>query len=164
MNTLIIVYYPWGHFHMPQYHFNRVKTNAFHIVYISWHHLTGLQWIGCQKTPSLGEKIQHGCLSCLGSEQPSCFSCLLILGHNFNKIWATAWHLWWDHKERAELYLISQYYGVWMWDSKHFCDQAAKGYMWCENQFSIRQVITWRESVLVLNVALIICSGLISPE
>ena len=57
--------------------------------------ITTLNWgtdrgasISCLvKIPSLSEKIQHGCLN---SEQPSCFSCLIILGHNIKKTWATA--------------------------------------------------------------------------
>ena len=39
-------------------------------------------------TPSLGEKIQHGCLIFLGSGWPSCFRYLVILGSNL----ATAQH------------------------------------------------------------------------
>ena len=42
------------------------------------------------RAPSLCEKIQYGCLNCLGSEQPSCFSCRITLGCNFQKTWATA--------------------------------------------------------------------------
>ena len=38
------------------------------------------------RTPSLGEKIQHGCLICVGSEQPSCFSCLIILDTTFKNL------------------------------------------------------------------------------
>ena len=75
-----------------------------------------------RRTPSLGEKIQHGCLMCLGSEQPSCFRCLIILGCNFQKIRATP--------QNVEFHLISQYYGVRTWDVKHFSDHAAKGYVW----------------------------------
>ncbi len=40
------------------------------------------------RTPSQVEKIQHGCLICLGSEQPSCFSCLIKLGQELRKFWA----------------------------------------------------------------------------
>ena len=40
------------------------------------------------RTPSLGEKIQHGCLICLGSEQHFCFSCLIKLGQDLRKCWA----------------------------------------------------------------------------
>ena len=43
-----------------------------------------------QRTLSRGEKIQHDCLICFGSEQHSSFSCLIILGHSFQKNWTTA--------------------------------------------------------------------------
>ena len=38
------------------------------------------------RTPSLGEKIQHGCLMYLCSEHPSCFSCLINLGWTSPKL------------------------------------------------------------------------------
>ena len=83
----------------------------------------------CQRTPSLGEKIQYCCLICLDSEQPSCFGCLIILGHNFKKSWATAQNLWSGYEESAEFQHIWQFWGVWTWDMKHFSDQAAKEYV-----------------------------------
>ncbi len=42
------------------------------------------------RTPSLGAKIQDGCNICLGSLQLSCVRGLIILGCNFQTIWATA--------------------------------------------------------------------------
>ncbi len=86
-----------------------------------------------ESTPSLGGKIQHGCLICLGSEEPSCFSCLIILGRNFQKPWATAQNFWSGYKKSAEFHHISQYYWVWTWDVKHFSDQAATWYVWIWN-------------------------------
>ena len=47
-----------------------------------------------QRTPSLGRKFQHGCLICFDDERPSCFSCLIILGCNFQNCWATAQNSW----------------------------------------------------------------------
>ena len=46
--------------------------------------------IASSRTPSQGEKIQHGCLICLGNEQPSCFSCLIKLGQDLKTFWAAA--------------------------------------------------------------------------
>ena len=83
-----------------------------------------------REDPSIGEDIQRGCLICLHSEQPSCFSCLIILGHKFHKIWVTAQTFWSGYEESTEFHLITQYYGVWIWDVKHFSNQAAKGYVW----------------------------------
>ena len=42
------------------------------------------------RTPSLGEKIQHGLLICLGSEQRFWFCCLIKLGWDLSKCWAAA--------------------------------------------------------------------------
>ena len=60
----------------------------------------------------------------------SWFSCQIILGCNFQKFLAAVHNIWSDYKESAEIHLVSQYYGVWIWDEKHFSDQAAKEYMW----------------------------------
>ena len=81
-----------------------------------------------QMTPSLDEKIQHGWLICLGSEHSPCFSCLIILGCNFQTIWLM------PHIDRAitkvlNFTIISQYYGVWMWGMRHCSDQSAGWYM-----------------------------------
>ena len=65
----------------------------------------------------------------LGSEQPSCFSCLIILGLNFWKIWATAQNVWSGYKQSAEFHLISQYCVILTWDVNHFSGQAAKEYV-----------------------------------
>ena len=79
---------------------------------------------------SIGEKIQHGCLICLCSEQLSWFSCLIILVCNFEKIWATAQIFWSGYKESAESHPISQSYVVWIRNEEHFSGQAAKRYIW----------------------------------
>ena len=61
-------------------------------------------------------------------------SFLFWLADNFRmklpKNWATAQGFWSGCKESAEYHLISQYYGVWIWDIKHFSDQEAEGYVW----------------------------------
>ena len=72
-------------------------------------------------------EIKHGCLICLGSGEASCFSCLIILGHNFLKLWATAKHFWSGCKESAEFHIISRYYWVWMWDMVHFFSSGSWG-------------------------------------
>ncbi len=68
------------------------------------------------KTPSLCNKIQPGCLMRLGSEQPSCFSCLIILECNFQQNWATAQFLS-GYKQSAEFTLLPNImgfeYGTW---------------------------------------------------
>ncbi len=90
-------------------------------------------------SPLLGEKIQHCCLICLGSEQPSWFSWLIILGCNVQIIWVTALFFS-GYKESAEFHHIFQYYGVWMWDIWVFGT-------W--NHFPAKQCITRSEGVLV---------------
>ena len=79
-------------------------------------------------TPSLPDNIQHGCLTSLGSEQPSCFSCLIILGYNFQRICTTA-HFGSSYKESVEFHLIYQHYGGWIWDVNHFSDQTTEVYV-----------------------------------
>ena len=74
-------------------------------------------------------KIQHDCLICLGSEQPSCFSCLIILGYKFQKSWATTQNFWSGYKAGAVFHHMSQFYEVWTWDIKNFSDQADKEYV-----------------------------------
>ena len=48
------------------------------------------QYLAEERSPSLGEKIQHGCQIHLGSEQQSCFCCLIKLGWDLRKFWAAA--------------------------------------------------------------------------
>ena len=48
-----------------------------------------------ERAPSPVDKIQHGCLICFGHKRPSCLSCLIILGHNFQECWITDWLIDW---------------------------------------------------------------------
>ncbi len=81
------------------------------------------------RTPSLGEKIQHGCLICLGSEQPSCFSCLIILGCNFPKIWATAQNFWSGYKKMPNFIILPNIMGFEHGAWSIFLIRQLKGYV-----------------------------------
>ncbi len=63
--------------------------------------------------------------------QWTAFLCLLPdnFGMQLPKKWATAQNCRSGYKRSAEFHHISQYYGVWTWDIKHFSDQAAKDYV-----------------------------------
>ena len=106
------------------------------------------------RTPSLCEEIQHGCLICLGSEQPSSFSCLIILGHNFPNLCATAQNVWSGYKENVEFHVIFQYYGVRSWDMNIFLIRQTKNmcdlWIWKPVSTQAAYYMEWRGPLEVL--------------
>ena len=93
------------------------------------------------RTPSLGKKIQHDCLMCLGSARPSC-----DLGHNFKK-YIGPQHNFFDQSINKVLNFMS-YPNIIGLNLGHETIFLSGSWGICvilghENQVPIRQLITW---------------------
>ena len=82
----------FGIFHFDQLFADIFRSQFIKTLYLSESMEVSFVCWNRQKTPSLGKKIQHSCLIYLDNEQPSCFSCLKILGCNY-KIIGILYHI-----------------------------------------------------------------------
>ena len=85
---------------------------------------------------------------CFDSEQPPCFSGVIILGCNLIKIWASAQKCWSCYKGSPEFHLLSQYYGVLTSDLKQFSELRNMCNFGTWKSVSNQALITWSEGIL----------------